>query len=171
MTRNIIGNEVPAKAVAQVCFMTGTAIIETPDGKVWSYEADKPPGEALVEQRIGFHPGMFLQPALASQMGSPIELAEAGEYPFVALITEIGQKYRAHRAITAFLSALDPDMERSIRESFASAAGELLKEGAVRGIVEPILVGQPVPHGFDTQGVRLPGAAGEILEKIRQAWG
>lgn len=171
MTRNIIGNEVPAKAVAQVCFMTGTAIIETPDGRVWSYEADKPPGGALAEQGIGFHPGMFLQPALASQMGSPIELVDAGEYPFATLITEIGQKYRAHQAIDMFLSTLDTELAGDLREAAGTIADRLLGEKAVRDIVEPILTSKPLPAGFDDVGVLIPGTVREILEKIKKIWG
>lgn len=89
--RNILWNEYPDPGIAQFLSDGSRGIVETPDGKVYSYDNTRPAGQRFVEATLGFHPGMWLQPALSRQLGNPVQFRPSGDYPFTDLEAHLEQ--------------------------------------------------------------------------------
>ncbi|MBP9757821.1 MAG: hypothetical protein KBD06_04435 [Candidatus Pacebacteria bacterium] len=170
MPTNILHNEYPSKPIAQYLTSGSRGIVETPDGKVYSYDNERPKGQRFVEEKLGFHPGMWLQPALSAQTMNPVKMTDPGEYPFADFELQLELKSRTYDGLTFFLRSLDTDFEPEDREMFARRATHLLKEDTVRAEVEPVLIRNPMPPGFDTTYGPKEGKAGEILQAMIDAW-
>lgn len=168
--RNIIGNEPPEKALAQADMKSGRAIIETPDGYVYSLEIS---GDevALHQQSLGFHPGMWLQPAMARCMGSPIAIIEAGEHPFMQLVATMRLQKRRYDAVDMFLFSCDTDLGSERQRHAGERLEVLLQEDAVRSAIEPAILGVPFPEGLSRTGDFLTGRGKELLDKVIAKWG
>lgn len=168
--RNILGNEPPEKAIAEADIRSGRAIIETPDGKVYSLEiaTDK---VSLQLQTLGFHPGMWLQPAMARSMGSPIAFIAAGEHPFDELIATMRLEMRRGKAIDLFLFSCDMDLGSERQRQAGERLEVLLEEEAVRTAIEPIILSQPFPEDLSRTGEFLTGRGKTLLEKVIAKWG
>src|SRR3989338_8845122 len=136
MPNNILHNPLPDAPVAQWSPVDGRAVIEMPNGKVYVLDPSKPAPVRLNEARIGFHAGMFLQPALAAQVGKPVVTCAAGEYPFT-------------------------ERQRNARKVI-----RLLEDDAIRAAVEPALLSQPLNSSWDVTHGPTSGKAGEILTRL-----
>lgn len=167
---NSLHNETPKEAIARWSPVDGRAAIETPDGKVYSFDPSRRRGTRVWEERMGFHDGMWLQPALAAQLGKPIETHPAGEYPFTALQEHIEFRLRVDYALMAFLSSLDTELDIDFRKKMARKAERLLEEDEVRKRLESSLRNNPMPADFDTTYGPTKGKAGEILKAMVAKW-
>lgn len=170
MATNILHNVIPSKPIAQYLNSGSRGVVETPDGKVYSYDNERPKGQRFVEEKIGFHPGMWMQPSLSAQMGNPVRITSPGDYPFTDFESHLELKSRIYDGLTNFLRSLDADFEPEDREMFARRATHLLKEDAVHEEVAPVLIRNPMPTGFDTTHGPKEGKAGEILQAMIDAW-
>lgn len=167
---NILHKPVPAGSICRFNPVDGRAIIETSDGKVYSYDPSKRRSRRLCEESMGFHEGMWLQTAMAAASGNDIEAIDAGEYPFTKALELIQFRLRVRDALDFFLKSLDRDLSVGLRKQCAQFATRLLAEDAVRELVEPVLIGNPLPPEFDTTHGPSRGKAGEILEVMVKKW-
>jgi|SRR3989338_2149128 len=166
MPNNILHNPLPDAPVAQWSPVDGRAVIEMPNGKVYVLDPSKPAPVRLNEARIGFHAGMFLQPALAAQVGKPVVTCAAGEYPFTELQKKIEFQLSVYDALDAFLFSLDPELTVEVRQRNARKVIRLLEDDAIRAAVEPALLSQPLNSSWDVTHGPTSGKAGEILTRL-----
>src|SRR3989338_4631220 len=171
MPNNILHNPLPDAPVAQWSPVDGRAVIEMPNGKVYVLDPSKPAPVRLNEARIGFHAGMFLQPALAAQVSKPVVTCAAGEYPFTELRKKIDFQLSVYDALDAFLHSLDTDLDVEMRQKDARKATRLLEDDALRAAVGPVLLSQPLDKSWDITHGPTSGKAGEILKRLIAARG
>ena len=170
---NILHNDVPTEPVARWNPVDGRAVIETPDGKVYSFSLSRHRGQRAKEERIGLNASMWLQPKLAHDCGKPIEIREGeevGKYPFTALEEHIEFRLRVTDALDYFLVSIDSEIDPRLRKDFARKATHLLREQEVANAVEPALLNNPMPEKFDTSLGPTEGKAGEILTAMIAKW-
>lgn len=167
---NALRNPIPRVSICRFSTVDFRAIIETSDGEVYTYNPSKRRPARLQKAEMGFHAGMWLQPAMAAACGDGIETVEAGEYPFTEALEHIQFRIRVHDALDFFLKSLDIDLTVELRRQCARFATRLLEEDAVRELVEPILMGTPLPRGFVADHGPTRGKAGEILKAMLEKW-
>lgn len=177
MTTNCLYNETPTEPVATFNPVDGRAIIETPGGAVYTYDPGRPRGGRVQQERAGLHAGMFLQPALAAQLGSPIEYVSGdvvGEYPFKAFQKWVEHRMEMRDALTCFLTSIDPELSIDIRQKAARKATHMLKNETIRSKVEKsLLAGAKRPgekERWDPTYGPTEGEAGMILKKMLLEW-
>lgn len=88
MPKNILCNEYPSQSIAEFSGTYGRAIVETADGKVYSFDMDRQKGERFIEEGAGFHARMWLP------IMSQLRFLPAGEYPFTELEKQLESEWR-----------------------------------------------------------------------------
>ena len=103
----------PGKCLVEVVSINGHAIITDKDGKIYTFT----PEEGVRGVGKSFSSGMFLQPALSAQIGSPVQTLEIyDEYPFNKITEEISGRVDIHDALRQFLLSLDQKLSPEMRQ-------------------------------------------------------
>lgn len=154
--KNILWNEPPVKPIAQFLSSGSRAVVETPDGRVFSYDNTRPRGQRFVEEKLGFHFGHWMQPSLSRQIGTPIRLGYPGDYPFAEFEDYLELQTRVYRSIRFFLLSLDPEIDAPERVTMARMSAEIMSGSDVRGsVIQPVLLENPIPIEYEPLFVRL----------------
>lgn len=156
----------PENCIVEVAPISGCAIITTPDGKMYTFT----PKEGVRD--IGkTNINMFLQPALAAQLGAPIETWKIlDEYPFDKITKQIKQHLEIRDALRCFIFSLDPELPQEMRQKFARRAGEAFKDDIVHLALRDILINNPMLPEADTTCGPIEGRAGEVLREMIKKW-
>lgn len=165
--RNILFNEYPSQSIAQYSSLGDRGIVETADGKVFTYDVSRPVGQRFVlEKEVGLHPGMWL-PRLG---GIQIAIRPAGEYPFTDLEKEIELQARCHTAFRCFTMSLDPEVDVKDRTLLANQATKLIEEDAVYTTVKRALTSMRLWETAVVDHGPKEGKAGELLQAMIAKW-
>ncbi len=143
------------KAVADVDFTNGVAIVYEPDGRIYLLEYDK--SEPVDGTRI--HPRRYLQPAI-----NEVDTCSAGEYPYAELHAEIRRMYGIRRAIQLVLDAVNPVFSSNLRCRLARLALLMLQATSVKDGVEEAFAKQAL---LETAAADLQGLPDEFCDFIR----
>ena len=165
MKTNSIHNEVPEKSIAQFSSTGARAVVETTDGKVFSFSMSRPKGARFEEEHAGFHPGMWLQGA-----GGDYRIQPSGESPFTELEKHLELLSRIDDAFRSFEASLDHELSVETRQKCARKVVPLLEDDAVRAVVEPMLMANPMRPEWDVTHGPTEGKAGEILRAMVSKW-
>ena len=155
-------------ATAFVSPLDCRAVIDDGD-KRYTFTPDEDP--ALKEVGPGLHVGMFLQPALAAQQGVPVEVWDAGEYPFEALKAKMVLRKKKYNAVRFFLDSLDSELTADLRQRFARHAEDLINNNSeIAEEIGRIMLSTELPLEFDVSEGPKNGVAGEIWKKVIAKW-
>ncbi len=165
MATNCIHNEVPGESIAQFSSNGQRAVIETTDGKVFSFSMSRSKGTRFEEERAGFHASKWLQGA-----GGSIKMQPSGEFPFPELELHLELLSRVDSAVRYFEVSLDPDFEIETRKKYAEGAATLLGDVEVFAAVVPTFMAKPMPPEWDATHGPTEGMAGELLKAMVAKW-
>lgn len=164
--RNILMNPYPRESTALYESKGDRAIIETSDGKVFSYEDSRPSGERFVEESVGFHPGMWLP----KMPGIIYKRQPSGPYPFTALELRLRQLKQVYYAVELFRLTLDPDMDINVRRDCVEHVTELFDDAAIYDAARLQLMERPLPDCIDVEHSFKGGKGAELLKALREKW-